>query len=31
MRRFDERQTRVVELRLFGGQTSEEAGRILGV
>lgn len=31
MRRFDERQTRIVELRLFGGQTSEEAGRILGV
>lgn len=31
MRRFDERQTRVVERRLFGGQTSEEAGRILGV
>ena len=30
-RRLDERQTRVVELRLFGGQTSEEAGRILGV
>ncbi len=31
MQRLDERQARVVELRLFGGLTSEEAGRILGV
>ena len=31
MRQVDGRQCRVVELRLFGGLTSEEAGRILGV
>ena len=31
MQRLDERQRKVVELRLFGGLTSEEAGRILGV
>ncbi len=31
MRNLDERQHRVVELRLFGGLTSEEAARILEV
>ena len=31
MRNLDERQHRVVELRLFGGLTSEEAARILQV
>ncbi|MHC4416771.1 MAG: sigma-70 family RNA polymerase sigma factor [Planctomycetota bacterium] len=31
MRQLDERQTSVVELRLFGGLSGEEAARILGV
>ena len=31
MRALDERQTSVVELRLFGGLTGEETARILGV
>ena len=31
MRGLDERQCRVVELRLFGGLSSDEAARILGV
>jgi RNA polymerase sigma-70 factor (ECF subfamily) len=31
MRTIDERQARVVELRLFGGLSGEEAARILGV
>ncbi len=31
MRELDERQTSVVELRLFGGLTGEETARMLGV
>ena len=31
VRELDERQTSVVELRLFGGLSGEEAARILGV
>ncbi len=31
MRKLDERQSRVVELRLFGGLSSDEIARVLGV
>ena len=31
MRKLDERQTNVVEYRLFGGLGSEETARLLGV
>jgi RNA polymerase sigma factor (sigma-70 family) len=28
---FDERQSRIVELRFFGGLTEEEIGHVLGI